>query len=456
MVSVTVHSGANQIGGNKILLEDGDTRIFFDFGEPFHLLDKYFVDFLTPREGRFGLRDYFHFDLMPRIKGIYDEEYLEDTDLTYVPPEFDAIFISHMHFDHAMHLRFADRNIPVYLGTTANTIRKSWTETSLGKVKFGEHEFREFRTGTRIKIGSVEVVPVHVDHSTPGAYGFVIHTSEGAVAYTGDMRLHGPRGDMTEEFIAQAAREKPIAMICEGTRVSESDPRENMSEGDVSRRAHELVSATSRLAIVSFYPKDVDRIRTFRDVARATDRKFVVSAKVAHLLKALQDDKNIAVPDPLTDPNMLVYVRKMANIERVKYEKAYTDLLETSEHVVDSDFVREHQRGLILHTDFFQLTELVDIRPERDSLFIRSKSEPFEEDDIQEEVLQNWVDWFKLDFRQVHASGHASMTEIFAAVERVSPSVVIPVHTEHPELFSRCRNCRAVSPRPGKAVRLDE
>lgn len=456
MVSVTVYSGANQIGGNKILVEDGDTRVFFDFGEPFNLLDKYFVDFLSPRESRFGLRDYFHFDLMPRIKGVYDEEYLEDTDLTYVPPEFDGIFISHMHFDHAMHLRFADRRIPVYLGATANAIRKSWTETSLGRTKFGEHEFNEFRTGSRVEVGSIEVEPIHVDHSTPGAYGFIIHTSAGAVAYTGDLRLHGPRGDMTEEFVARAASEKPIAMICEGTRVSDSDPREDMSEQDVGKRAHELVNSTKKLAIVSFYPKDVDRIRTFRDVARATGRKFVVSAKVAHMLKVLQDDKNIDAPDPLTDPNMLVYVRSMANIERVKYEKSYSEMLEKNDHVVNSDFVRDHQADLILHTDFFQLTELIDIRPAPDSLFIRSKSEPFEEGDLQEEVLQNWVDSFKMDFRQAHASGHASMPEIFGMVGRISPGLVIPVHTEHPELFTRCNGCRAVLPIPGKIIQVDK
>lgn len=452
MVSITVYSGVNQIGGNKILLEDKDTRVFFDFGEPFGLLDKYFVDWLSPREGRFGLRDYFYFDLMPRIRGLYDEEYLEDTNLTYVPPEFDAIFVSHMHFDHAMHLRFADRKIPVHLGAAANAIRKSWTETSLGKVQFGEHEFNEFRTGSRIKVGSIEVEPIHVDHSTPGAYGFIIHTSEGAVAYTGDMRLHGPRGDMTEEFIARAAAEKPVAMICEGTRVSDSDQRENMSEGDVGRRALELVSSSRKLAVVSFYPKDVDRIRTFRDVARATGRKFVVSAKVAHLLKVLQNDGHIDAPDPLTDPNMLVYVRKMANIEKVKYEKFYAEKLQNDVHVVDSAFVKKNQARLILHTDFFQLTELIDICPERDSLFIRSKSEPFEEDDIQEEVLKNWIDWFKLDFRQAHASGHASMPEIFDMVDRISPGMVVPVHTEHPELFSRCKSCRAVLPRAGQSI----
>jgi len=207
----------------------------------------------------------------------------------------------------------------------------------------------------------------------------------------------------------------------------------------VRERAHELISETDKLAIVSFYPKDVDRMRTFRDVAASTKRRFVVSAKVANLLEAFQQDESISAPNPLEDPNMLVYVRKMAVPERVKYEKKYVDLLGESDHVVDSEYVRAHQSELIFHTDFYQLTELVDVKPEKDSLFIRSKSEPFEEDDLQENVLQKWIDWFRLDFRQAHASGHASMEEVFTVVDEIAPEVVIPVHTQHPSLFKRCK-----------------
>ena len=32
MTTVTIYGGANMIGGNKILLEDDDSRLFFDFG----------------------------------------------------------------------------------------------------------------------------------------------------------------------------------------------------------------------------------------------------------------------------------------------------------------------------------------------------------------------------------------------------------------------------------------
>jgi ribonuclease J len=243
---------------------------------------------------------------------------------------------------------------------------------------------------------------------------------------------------MTREFVRRASEERPEALVCEGTRMDPEDSREDLSEKDVQQRAQKLISSSKKLSIVSFYPKDVDRMRTFRDVAKATGRRFVVSAKVANLLEAFRNDSKIDVPDPLNDPSMLVYVRKMAKPEKVRYELKYVKLLGSSDHVVDSEFVRTHQDQLMLHTDFFQLAELIDIKPEPGSLFIRSKSEPFEEDDVQEEVLMNWIDWFKLDFHQAHASGHASRKDIFAIIEEISPKMVIPVHTQHAAEFHKC------------------
>lgn len=436
MVKITLYGGVNEIGGNKVLLEDRDTRVFFDFGEPFGMADNYFVEWLKPRE-RFGLRDFFHFDMVPRIRGLYAKEWLEDTDLRYSSPEFDAIFLSHMHFDHAWHVRFTDPGIPVHLGETADLIRDSWETTGGNTVRFGEHDYVRFRTGSKINVGTIEVEPIHVDHSVPGAYGFLVHTSEGCVVYTGDLRIHGPRADMTHEFVKRAADSKPIALICEGTRVSDDDPREDLSEKEVEERVKRLISGHRKLAVVSFYPKDVDRVRTYRDVARATGRKFVVSAKVAHLLDCLRDDRRISVPNPLRDQSMLVYVRSSMS-RPYAYEDRFIKMLGSNDQVVDSDFVRRHQDRLIYHADFMQLAELIDVDPSPGSLFIRSQSEPNEEDDVREEILANWIRWFKLDFHQAHASGHASMEEIFSMVRQISPKVVIPIHTLHADLFKRC------------------
>ena len=38
MVSLTFYGGVDEIDGNKVLLEDGDAWVFFDFGQSFTLV----------------------------------------------------------------------------------------------------------------------------------------------------------------------------------------------------------------------------------------------------------------------------------------------------------------------------------------------------------------------------------------------------------------------------------
>jgi ribonuclease J len=49
MVKLRFYGGVNEIGGNKILLEDGKTRIFLDFGKSFAFGTDYFTGWLEPR-----------------------------------------------------------------------------------------------------------------------------------------------------------------------------------------------------------------------------------------------------------------------------------------------------------------------------------------------------------------------------------------------------------------------
>jgi ribonuclease J len=234
MSQLTFYGGVNEIGGNKILLKDKDTKLFFDFGEPFGFGSDFFIEWLAPRE-RFGLRDYFALDLMPKIKGLYSREALAPTDFKYTSPEFQGIFISHIHYDHSNHIRFVDEQIPIYLGRTALRMLNSW-ETTSPQVYFGVHEYCTFKTGDKLKIDDIEVEPVHVDHSTPSAYGFLIYTSDATIVYTGDFRLHGTHAWMTHDFIEKAVAANPDVLICEGTRVAPVDKREDLSEREVYER----------------------------------------------------------------------------------------------------------------------------------------------------------------------------------------------------------------------------
>jgi ribonuclease J len=437
MTKLTFYGGVCEIGGNKILLEDKKTRVFFDFGQSFRFGTDYFTNWLQPR-GISGLRDYFEFGLLPKIRGLYSEKLVATTDLVYQKPKFDAVFISHAHFDHVNHIQFLDPEIPVYLGVGASLFLQCLEETS-GFCSYGEHRYRTFRTGEKIKVGDIVVEPIHVDHSIPAAYGFLIHTSDGTVVYTGDLRVHGPRRDMTEEFVARARDCDPVALICEGTRMTGTDRRQNYSEQQVKTLSSKIVSSTDKAVFVTHYSRDMDRFRSFYDVAKDRDRSIVVSPKTAHLLNKLTDDVHLRLPDPLKDDDILVYYKrkKSGKFDEKDYyvwERAFMDKM------VTNDYVGKNQRKLIMDLDFYQFTELIDIQPERDSHFIHSMSEPFSEEDIEDEVMHNWLNHFNMQFHQLHASGHLNKDQLTALIEQIKPKKVIPVHTENPELFKGISN----------------
>ena len=437
MVSLTFYGGVNEIGGNKILLEDKKTKIFFDFGQSFTFGADYFASYLGPRAIN-GLGDYFEFNLLPRIKGLYAKEQLAFTDLAYTEPEISAVFLSHAHFDHITHIQFLDPKIPVYLGVGTKLFMESMEETS-NFCKYGEHECNKFRTGHKIKIDNVTIEPVHVDHSIPAAYGFIIYTSEGPVVYTGDLRRHGPRKDLTEEFIEKAKDAKPIALICEGTRMAEVEKRQNHSEPKVKQLSNEIVSSTNKIVFTMRYGRDLDRFRSFYEVAKKNNRKFVVTPKTAHLLSKLLDDKHLDLPDPLKDKNILVYYKrkKSGGFDEKDYyiwERKFMDKIVTYEDI------RQNQKGFIMDLDFSSFGELIDIEPKEGSHFIHSMSEPFSEEDIGDQVMHNWMDHFKMEFHQLHASGHMSKDELIGLVDCIHPKIAFPVHTENQDLFkSYCR-----------------
>ena len=236
MTNLTFYGGVGEIGGNKVLVEDRDARIWLDMGSTFDFGSEYFVEYLTARE-RFGLRDYFALGLLPKLPGLYGADWLDRAGLPHEAPRFSAAFISHIHFDHTNHLRFLDAAIPVHLGVGTKIILDSWEITTRG-MDLLAHDYRTFRTGASVDVDGVDVEPIHVDHSAPAAYGFLLHTSAGTIAYTGDLRQHGPHSEMTRDFIDAAKTNEPIALITEGTRVTPHDPRANFTEALDDVRRH--------------------------------------------------------------------------------------------------------------------------------------------------------------------------------------------------------------------------
>lgn len=173
--------------------------------------------------------------LVPDISGIYREDLLKLAGRQSEKPNIDGVLLSHAHADHADYISFLHEDIPVYMGKACHLILRALEERSPRTIereilnykprpynkndKPINRKIESFTTGDKFKIGSLEVEPIHVDHSVPGAYGFIIYSSEGPIVYTGDIRLHGTNPQMTRDFIEKAREVRPIAVIAEGTRI---------------------------------------------------------------------------------------------------------------------------------------------------------------------------------------------------------------------------------------------
>jgi ribonuclease J len=435
--SVTFLGGVREIGGNKIVFEDGPDRILFDFGPSFNpRYEEYYTGFLAPRSSS-PVKDLLEFDLIPRVEGLYSRPALEGADLPYRPPEFHAVFVSHAHYDHAGYLKYIDPEIPVHVGAGTKRLLEAIEETGPA-TSYGDHRWSTLVDRQGVRVGHFEVVPFPVDHSVPFAYGFLVRSREGSFVYTGDFRHHGPRAGDTLRFLEAAEKERPAGLIIEGTRVGSERPK-NLSEEGVRRGVDELLGETRTIALASTYPRDLDRIATLYEAARIADRTLLVSARTAHLLQAvarLAPGKPLPVPGQA--PQLAVYARKKRRF--FEWEKP---LLEGA--LPAGEVSREGRRYLLL-LDLYHFAELIDLRPPGGAPFVHSMSEPFSEDDIDDQVLHNWLDHFGLAFHQLHASGHVSESEALEITRRIDPTAVYPVHTEHPETFERA----------GPTVRLPE
>ena len=419
--------GVREIGGNKILIEDGPDRVLFDFGPSFSpRAEEYYVDYLQPRSTS-KAKDLLEFDLIPKLPGLYARDALGDGELTYRSPEVHGIFVSHAHADHAGYLELIDPEIPVHVGEGTRTLMTAIEKST--RMKYGEHPFEVFTDRKPVKVGGIEVVPYPVDHSIPFAYGFVVRTSEGTVAYTGDFRHHGPRAPDTHAFFEAVAAEPVDALLIEGTRAG-PDRRHNLSEAGVRAAVDRVLVERPELALACTYPRDIDRLRTLYEAAVAAERELVVSVRTALLLTevAAQFPPG-TVPVPGTAPGLKVYARK----KRVSYlwERPYL------EEAIPAEEVRGRGKHYLLALDLAHFPELIDLRPPAGSPFIHSMSEPFSEDDVDDRVMHNWLDHFGLRFHQMHASGHASNSELLEIVRATAARKVYPIHTEHPEAFEK-------------------
>lgn len=521
MAEVTVFDGAGCIGGNKVHLvfhKDGKERgVFFDFGQSYHKLGRYYEEFIKPRPNR-GLHDLWAMGLIPKLTCYRHDLVPGDLDMSVARRvAVDAVLISHAHMDHIGHASLLDLEVPFVCTPTSAAVMKSLRDCNKGDVQYdcpytslkvrddeeprcvsssgksyvgrsvvltgkGAKDFEDFWSSTpsvkhakrsppSFTPGSIDHLPsldldiicYDVDHSIYGAAAYAVDTDAGWVVYSGDLRTHGLNGQRTRDFAERARGLEPRLLVVEGTRASREDKKE--SEDVVEENCRRAVEDEKGLVVADFGPRNVERLDTFQRIARMTDRELVILLKDAYLLDALR-----CADGTCRLPGLRIYDDLKTRED--KYEQDVRERF--GDKLVGAREVAAEPWRYILSFSYWDLGRMLDIEP-GGGTYIYSSSEAYsEEQQIDFRRLSNWLVRFNLkavgfrmvlkDGREVpeqvpgyHASGHIAAPDLLELVRTIRPRAVMPIHTESPEFFVQGlegEDVEVVVPEEGRTYRL--
>ncbi len=135
--------------------------------------------------------------------------------------------------------------------------------------------------------------------------------------------------------------------------------------------------------------------------------------------------------------------------------------------------IRRNPKQYVLMFSFWDANELFDLTPLEGTQrmrYISASTEPFSEEmEIDESKMLHWMIFFDIDcdvetrivdgreqrfFCRRHVSGHASKPELKALIERINPKTIIPIHTEHCELFEEMFQSKVVLPKYAQPIEV--
>ena len=382
-MDIIVHRGTHQIGGcvTEIRSKKG-TRIAIDIGENLPTMNE--------KE-----------NIELNVAGLTNNS----------EPPFNAVIITHYHGDHiGLYNKVLDE-IPIYIGEVSKEIYKIIQESlehanlitkeELEKVE----KFKTYKIPNKIKIDDILITPIEVDHSAFNAHMLKIECDGKTVLHTGDFRLHGQRGKSVllalEKYVG-----KVDCLICEGTTLSrEKEP--TLTEFQLQDKA-ERIFKENKYNFVYCSCTNIDRLAALKEASIKAGRIFVCD---------------------IIQSKILDYIDSIARSDYYKFKNKYKKY--TSKIISEM-----RSKGFVM--------------PVRNNNFSRKSIEMFPENKF---IYSSWLGYLNPDFKDyktlqefvpddcidLHTSGHADIEAIKKVCETVKPKVIIPIHSEQPEVFKDMR-----------------
>ncbi len=379
--------GLGEIGKNMTAIEYEDEMIVVDCGLGFPDEDMPGIDLVIP-----------------------DFSYLEAN-----KDRLLGVFLTHGHEDHIGAVPYLLRtlNVPVY-GTPLTV--------GIIKNKLEEHvlpwraDLRPVNAGDRIKLGSISVEFIHVNHSIADACALAIHTPLGTVIHTGDFKLDTTpiEGEMMDIVrLGELGREGVLMLLCESTNAERAG--HTPSEKNVGASLEQIfASHPKKRIIIATFSSNVHRVQQIIDTSARHGRKVAITGRsMLNIVSAAIELGYMKVPaGVLIDINdikrykpgelTLVTTGSQGEPMSALYRMAFSD----------------HNQVSLDANDLVVLS--ASAIPGNEKLVGR----------IINELSKNDVEVLHDAVVEVHVSGHACQEELKLMYALTKPKYAMPIHGE--------------------------
>lgn len=242
--------GLEEIGRNSAAVEYKGDIVIVDLGLMF------------PTENMYGI-DY----IIPDISPLYGKE-----------KNVKGVIITHAHYDHfggVPHLLPKLGNPPIY-----------GSEFTMRLVQKRQADFPNYakpivnivKPKEVFRLGKFEIETFHVNHSVPNAFGVVIRTPAGAIAFTGDFKFdHKPVNDMPADEAHISELGKQGVNVLYGDSTGSEKEGHSISESIIEGNLDKLFAAhPNQRIIAATFSSMIDRLQQMITIAEKHGRKVAI------------------------------------------------------------------------------------------------------------------------------------------------------------------------------------
>lgn len=391
---ITIHRGTEQIGGCVTEYECKGWRLFVDYGEQ------------LPGTAK-------------------SDKPLEIEGLTKGDSSKSALLITHYHSDHIGKIGDLSPELPIYIGKVARDIQEYVSEhkrfvdpeglTVVDRLKSAN----TYVPGEAFKFGPFTIMPVTIDHSAFDAYAFKIEADGVSAFHTGDFRTHGFRGGKLPVVIEKYVG-KVDYMVCEATNASRPDATAE-TEHELQKR-FEQAFLDNKYNIVYLSSTNIDRLFALYHAALKAGRPFYVDGYQRHIMDIVTQRDTLWGKSTLYQYGKYEPKTLQRNGDDFRIIPEFEKFLEAQGYVL---IARASKR-------FDDLIAKMPGAPKKRYLSswcgcLNPKSEAFNPA-LAASLSEG--------FEYMHTSGHCDMASLESLIELLSPSAIIPIHTDNAEAFA--------------------